>query len=260
MLGSIVAGRLERAKRRPATSRKSARIECPEQEAECRRALRHAHLVVRVPRSAIMNLLLYATTVLIWGTTWIAIALQVGEVPVMLSVFYRFALAAGVLLLWLSVSGRLHRLGARDHLFCALQGLCVFCLNFYFFYTASAYITSGLIAVVFSMAVLFNAVNGVLFFRQTITTRLLLATALGLAGMVCLFWPDIYRGGLDASVLFGLGCALVGTYGFSLGNMLSLRHQRRGLDLLSTNAYAMGYGALIMLALVLASGTPFAVD
>lgn len=207
-----------------------------------------------------MNLLLYATTVLIWGTTWIAIALQVGEVPVMLSVFYRFALAAGVLLLWLSVSGRLHRLGVRDHLFCALQGLCVFCLNFYFFYTASAYITSGLIAVVFSMAVLFNAVNGVLFFRQTITSRLLLATSLGLIGMVCLFWPDIYRGGLDASVLFGLGCALVGTYGFSLGNMLSLRHQRRGLDLLSTNAYAMGYGALIMLALVVISGTPFVVD
>lgn len=207
-----------------------------------------------------MNLILYAVTVLIWGTTWIAIAFQLGEVPVMVSVFYRFALAAGVLLLWLLASGRLHRLGARDHLFCALQGLCVFCLNFHLFYTATAYVTSGLNAVVFSMAVLFNAVNGVLFFRQAITPRLLAAAALGLAGMLCLFWPDIRSEGLDTGVLFGLGCALLGTYGFSLGNMLSLRHQRRGLDLLSTNAYAMGYGALIMLALVLASGAPFAVD
>lgn len=207
-----------------------------------------------------MTLTLYAITVLIWGTTWIAIALQLGEVPVMLSVFYRFALAAGVLLLWLSATGRLHRLGMRDHLLCALQGLCVFCLNFYLMYTATAYITSGLIAVVFSMAVLFNALNGVLFFRQAITPRLLLAAALGLVGMVCLFWPDIQHGGLDSGVLFGLGCALLGTYGFSLGNMLSLRHQRRGLDLLSTNAYAMGYGALIMLGLVLASGMPFVVD
>lgn len=207
-----------------------------------------------------MNLVLYAATVLIWGTTWIAIAFQVGEVPVMLSVFYRFALAAGLLLLWLALRGRLRRLGARDHLLCALQGLCVFCLNFYFFYTAAAYITSGLIAVVFSMAVLFNAANGVLFFRQAITPRLLLAAALGLVGMLCLFWPEIRREALGSGVLLGLGCALLGTYGFSLGNMLSLRHQRRGLDLLSTNAYAMAYGALLMLALVLASGTPFTLD
>ncbi|MBL3572075.1 EamA family transporter, partial [Rhodovulum visakhapatnamense] len=35
---------------------------------------------------------LFVLTVLIWGTTWIAIAAQVGEVPVMVSIFYRFTL------------------------------------------------------------------------------------------------------------------------------------------------------------------------
>ena len=35
---------------------------------------------------------LFITTVFIWGTTWIAIAAQVGDVPVSVSVFYRFAL------------------------------------------------------------------------------------------------------------------------------------------------------------------------
>ncbi|PAU75542.1 DMT family transporter [Halomonas salipaludis] len=207
-----------------------------------------------------MNVALYAITVLIWGTTWIAIAFQLGEVPVTLSVFYRFALAAALLLLWLLATRRLQRIGARDHLFCALQGMCVFCLNFYLFYTATGYITSGLNSVVFSMAVLFNAVNGVFFFRQAITSRLLVAVTLGFIGMVCLFWPDIRSETLDIGVLFGLGCSLLGTYGFSLGNMLSLRHQRRGLDLLSTNAYAMGYGALIMLIIVLISGVPFVLD
>lgn len=207
-----------------------------------------------------MDMALYAITVLIWGTTWIAIAFQLGEVPVTLSVFYRFALAAALLLLWLLATRRLCRIGVRDHLFCALQGMCVFCLNFYLFYTATGYITSGLNSVVFSMAVLFNAVNGVLFFRQVITSRLLVAITLGFTGMVCLFWPDIRSETFDTGVLFGLGCSLLGTYGFSLGNMLSLRHQRRGLDLLSTNAYAMGYGALIMLVIVLISGAPFVID
>ncbi|WP_445398463.1 DMT family transporter [Zobellella sp. An-6] len=207
-----------------------------------------------------MNLMLYLLTVLIWGTTWVAIAFQLGEVPVTVSIFYRFALAALTLLLVLALCRRLHRLAWRDHLFCALQGLCVFCLNFYCFYTATGHISSGLNAVVFSMAVLFNALNGVIFFRQPITRRLLGAGALGGLGMLCLFWPDIHRDGFNPGVLLGLGLALLGTYGFSLGNMLSLRHQKKGLDLLSTNAYAMGYGALAMLLIVLASGQPLVLD
>lgn len=207
-----------------------------------------------------MNFALYAITVLIWGTTWIAIALQLGDVPIPVSVFYRFGLAAGTLLLFLIIIRRLRRIGVRDHLFCVLQGMCVFCFNFLLFYTATQTITSGLNSVIFSMAVIFNTLNGVLFFRSPITGRLVLAAAIGLVGMVFLFWPDLRAGGFDPSVLFGMGCALLGTYGFSLGNMISLRHQRRGLDLLSTNAYAMSYGALTMLLVIVVSGTPFAID
>lgn len=44
-----------------------------------------------------MNLSLYLLTVLIWGTTWIAIKLQMGPVAITLSIAYRFALAALVL-------------------------------------------------------------------------------------------------------------------------------------------------------------------
>ncbi|MFY0663190.1 MAG: DMT family transporter [Natronospirillum sp.] len=207
-----------------------------------------------------MNFALYAVTVLIWGTTWIAIALQLGDVPIPVSVFYRFALAAGTLMLFLLVIRRLRRIGLHDHLFCLLQGMCVFCFNFLLFYTATQTITSGLNSVIFSMAVIFNALNGVLFFRSPITGRLMVAATIGLVGMVFLFWPDLRAGGFDRGVLFGMGCALLGTYGFSLGNMISLRHQRRGLDLLSTNAYAMTYGALTMLLVIVLTGTPFSID
>ena len=44
-----------------------------------------------------MNLSLYLLTVLIWGTTWIAIKFQMGEVAVAASIAYRFALASAVL-------------------------------------------------------------------------------------------------------------------------------------------------------------------
>ncbi|MGO7565446.1 EamA family transporter, partial [Rhizobium johnstonii] len=35
------------------------------------------------------NATIFIETVLIWGTNWIAIAMQVGPVPVLVSVFYR---------------------------------------------------------------------------------------------------------------------------------------------------------------------------
>jgi drug/metabolite transporter (DMT)-like permease len=206
-----------------------------------------------------MNALLYITTVLIWGTTWIAISMQSGSVPVLVSVFYRFALAAGLLLLVLMLAGRLRRVSLRDHGFCVLQGMCVFGFNFCCFYAANAYINSGLESVLFSLATVFNALNGVLFFRQRLTQRLLLANLLGFIGILSLFWHDLTGAGMNADVLLGIGLSLLGTYGFSLGNMISVRHQARGLDLLSTNAYAMGYGALVMLMLAWISGASFSI-
>lgn len=106
-----------------------------------------------------MNALLYALVVVIWGTTWIAIFLQQGPVAAPVSIFWRFAVASVTMLTILLVTRRLRPLGAKDHLCCLLQGCCVFCFNFWCFYTAAAWINTGLESVIFSMAVLFNAIN-----------------------------------------------------------------------------------------------------
>lgn len=194
-----------------------------------------------------MNALLYLLVVLIWGTTWIAITLQQqGNVAITVSIFYRFALAAGVMMIFLLLMRRLRHLALRDHLFCVAQGFCVFAFNFYCFYHAAAYISSGLESVIFSMAVLFNAINGMIFFRQRLSPNLLPASILGMTGIVALFWHDLTATQIAPELLKGIGLSLLGTYGFSLGNMISSRHQRRGLDILSTNAYAMTYGAVLM--------------
>lgn len=117
-------------------------------------------------RRDILNALLYGLVVVIWGTTWIAIFLQQGPVAAPVSIFWRFAVASVAMLTILLVTRRLRPLAARDHVFCLLQGCCVFCFNFWCFYTAAAYINTGLESVIFSMAVLFNAINSFLFYRQ----------------------------------------------------------------------------------------------
>ncbi|MFB5746072.1 DMT family transporter [Cedecea sp. S5-13] len=207
-----------------------------------------------------MNALLYILVVVIWGTTWIAIYMQQGVVSVPVSIFWRFAVAAVVMLVALLALGRLKRIGLKDHLFCVLQGACVFGFNFFCFYHAAAYISSGLESVIFSMAVLFNAFNNLLFFRKKPSPRVLPAAALGIAGIVALFWHDLVATQMAPSLLIGIGLSALGTFGFSLGNMISARHQSRGLETLSTNTYAMFYGTAIMGVVALASGESFMPD
>lgn len=204
-----------------------------------------------------MNALLYILVVAIWGTTWIAIFLQQGPVPATVSIFWRFAIASVTMLTILLLTRRLRRLALRDHLFCILQGCCVFGFNFWCFYTAASWINTGLESVIFSMAVLFNAINSFLFFRQTPPGRFYFAALLGLVGIITLFWDDLQLSGLSSTMLPGILLSALGTYGFSLGNMLSIRHQRRGLETLTTNSWAMLYGTLIIGLIALLRGDNF---
>jgi drug/metabolite transporter (DMT)-like permease len=204
-----------------------------------------------------MNLSLYLLTVLIWGTTWIALKLQLGEVAIAASIAYRFALAAAVLFAILLLSGRLQKVDKRGQMICLTQGLCLFCLNFMCFYTASQWIPSGLVAVIFSTSTLWNAINARVFFKQKIAANVLAGGALGLGGLALLFWPELAGQEASRETLLGIGLALLGTLFFSAGNMLSSLQQKAGLKPLTTNAWGMLYGALMLVAICLVSGTPF---
>jgi drug/metabolite transporter (DMT)-like permease len=203
-----------------------------------------------------MTLMLFVATVLIWGTTWIAISFQLGPVPVLASVFYRFALAAVLMLPALALTGRLTAVPWRQHRFIVLQGICLFSLNFICFYNATRFIPSGLVSVIFSLATIYNAVNARLIFGDTIRPRALLATGLGAAGLGLLFAPDLIGHQVNGDTLRGIGLAALGTLFFSLGNMVSRRNSAAGIPPLTANAWGMGYGALILLAIVVVTGTP----
>ena len=204
-----------------------------------------------------MNALLYGLVALIWGTTWIAIFLQQGPVAAPVSIFWRFAVASATIMIVLLALGRLRKMVLRDHLFCMVQGCCVFCFNFWCFYTAAAYINTGLESVIFSMAVLYNAINSFIFFGQRPPARFGIAAVLGMLGIITLFWDDLLASGWSQELLLGIGLSALGTYGFSLGNMITLRHQRNGLETMTTNAWAMTYGTLVMGAIALIRGDNF---
>ncbi|WP_421859899.1 DMT family transporter [Marinobacter salarius] len=185
----------------------------------------------------------YGLTVLIWGLTWTAIRLQVESAPVDVSVFYRFLMASVVALVVLALFGRLQTLTLKQHGWLFLQGLTLYSVNFLLIYRAAESMTSGLLAVVFSLAALFNALNGWLWLRLKPTARLYPAVALGITGVALLFWHDLQLGNATgASILF----AAAGTFWFSMGNLVSIKVRLAQIPLLVANAWAMVYGAVIL--------------
>ena len=200
------------------------------------------------------NWLLYATTVLIWGTTWFVITFQLGTVPPELSVAYRFLAAGGVLLAFALVRGERLTFSLRDHAFVALQGLTLFCANYVLFYYASFHMTTGLIAVLFSTMLWMNVANAALFLKTPVRGRTVLGGAVGFVGLCALFWPELAGFDLSSERTWALGLSVLGAYSASLGNILSARNQKAGFSVLSSNALAMSYGGALTFAFALARG------
>lgn len=205
------------------------------------------------------RLLFWAPT-LIWATTWHVILYQLGTVPSVNSVAYRFA-AASVMLFGLA-RWRGERLpqSARLHGWLMLTGTIQYGVNYVGTYEAEQHITSGLMAVLFSLMVFGNALAGALFFGRPITSRFIVFATMGVAGVALIFWPDLIGASAKPQFLSGLGMGLMAVGFATLGNVLTLRLTRQGLALVPLLAWSMGYGALALLGFAAASGLGWHLD
>jgi drug/metabolite transporter (DMT)-like permease len=204
--------------------------------------------------------LIYAIVVLIWGTTWYAIKFQLGVVAPEISLVYRFGLAAIIVFLYARATGASLRLPWREHRYVAIQGLTLFCLNYWFTYLSTQHLTSGLVAVLFTAIIFLNLVNARIFFRTPIEARVMLAAGAGMLGVGLLFLPELQAAIGDHVVIEGALLALAGTYLASLGNMAATRNAKQGLSVVTANAYGMAYGTLGLAVIAFLRGTPIAFE
>ena len=206
------------------------------------------------------NAFLYLITVLIWGSTWLAIKFQLGVVAPELSIAYSFGLAASILIIFSLVRRLPLRFDIKSHGFFVLQGLLLFSLNYILVYLAEGYLTSGLVAIIFSLIIIFNVIFGAIFLGNPIRTRVMIGAILGLAGLAFVFWPELSSFSLSSLQMLGLIMAFIATISASLGNVVSARNQRHELPVLQTNAYGMLYGALFMLIMAFFRGAQLEFD
>lgn len=197
------------------------------------------------PNSARLAVLLpFAAVTLIWGSTWIVITGQLGTVPPTWSVTYRFLLGGAAMLLWAVVTRQPLGLDARGIGFAALMGVFQFALNFNFVYRAEMHVTSGLVAVVFALLLVPNAVLARIFLGQRLGRQLVIGSLIAMAGVGLLFLHEIRRDPTaSGEVYLGIGLTLLGVLSASVANVMQATNTAKAYPMTTMLGWAMLLGA-----------------
>ena len=189
-------------------------------------------------------LLPFILITLIWSSTWIVIKDQLGTVPHVWSVSYRFFIAGAAMMAIAWSIGQKLGIGRGGHVLALQLGTFQFVVNYNFVYAAELYITSGLAAVVFALLVVPNALLARLFFSQRVTRRFAVGSAVAMAGVALLFVQEMRQNaGSVAAVLSGLGLVLVAVLAASVSNVMQLMPAMKARPVAAMLGWAMLYGA-----------------
>lgn len=183
---------------------------------------------------------------LIWGTTWFVILGQLGVVPPGWSVTYRFLVAGIAMFLYCLISGTSLSIGRGGHIFAMIFGATQFVFNFNFVYRAEAYITSGLVALVFALLIVPNTIFARIFLGSRPSLRFYVGAAVAMAGIGLLFINEYRLAGTNsAAVLTGIGLTLLGVLSASVANVMQATKRAANLPIASLLTWGMLWGTLL---------------
>ena len=206
-------------------------------------------------------LLPFVLTGTIWGSTWYVITGQIDGVPPAWSVFYRFAIAAPAMFALAFLMRRRLRLTGAEHRLALLVGLFQFCGNFLLVYHAELYVTSGIVALMFGLLMVPNALFARAFLGEKVPRGFLIGSAVAIMGVGLLAWHE-WTGNPQAGVIGGnvgpgLVLAVLSIVAASFANVVQANTTGRAVPMVSLLAWAMLYGnAVNLIFALLMSGPP----
>lgn len=196
---------------------------------------------------------------LIWGSTWLVIRDQLGTVPPGWSVTWRFALSTVAMFALAWWRGNPLRLDARGQKLAFLIGAPQFALNFQLVYRSELHLTSGVVAIVFTLLFAYNAVLSRIFLGRKLEARFVAGSAIAIVGIALLLLNETRRGGIQGGgdVWLGTAMVLAAILCASSANVLQSTRAAERLPIFTLLAWAMLWGTLVnaVLAWVL-SGPP----
>jgi drug/metabolite transporter (DMT)-like permease len=195
---------------------------------------------------------------LCWGTTWYAITLQFGVVDPIVSVSYRFALAAALLFAWCMLRRETIKLTAAQHLWAFGVGAVTFAFNYPLVYLAEERVTSAVVAVMFASMAFINLIGFRIAFGQRAPALAWAAAGLGIAGVALLSWQELASANFGTSALIGIALTLLAVVAAVVGNIFARRNEMLHVGIAASTGWAMGYGALILAVFATLTGKTWA--
>lgn len=180
----------------------------------------------------------------IWGSTWFVITGQISDVPAAWSVFYRFMLATPALFVLAMVMGNRLRLNRPEHLLALGVGIAQFSGNFLFVYHAESHITSGIVAVMFALLMVPNAIFAKIFIGEKVQGGFIGGSLVAIAGVAMLLVHEWNAAPLGGNVGLGIVLAIGGMLAASIANVVQANPTGRGVPMVSLLAWAMLYGTV----------------
>jgi drug/metabolite transporter (DMT)-like permease len=182
---------------------------------------------------------------LIWSSTWLVIHSQLGIVPPAWSVTYRFLIAAVAMLVYARLTGSRLRFTAREHGLAAVYGVAQYALNYFCVYLAEQTVTSGLVAVLFALLIVPNALFAWIFLKQGVSRAFLLGSGVAAIGLVLLFAHELAVVPHDRGALWaGIGWSLLGVIFSSIANVTQASRTARAIPVAALIAWGMVWGVL----------------
>lgn len=196
----------------------------------------------------------------IWGSTWFVITGQIDGVPAAWSVFFRFALATPALFLVAFLMKRRLILTGPEHKLAALVGIFQFSGNFLFVYHAELYVTSGIVAMMFGLLMVPNAIFGRVFLGEKVQSGFMIGSAVAIVGVLLLLvheWrANPNAGVVGGNVALGIGLAFLGILAASVANVIQANSTGRAVPMVSLLAWAMLYGTIFDLGFAFLTAGP----
>ncbi len=192
----------------------------------------------------------------IWGSTWFVITGQIDGVPAAWSVFYRFLLATPALFAVALVMGKRLKLNRPEHLLALGVGIAQFSGNFLFVYHAESHITSGIVAVMFALLMVPNAVFAKVFIGERVAGGFIGGSVVAIVGVALLLVHEWRVAPLDGNVGLGIALAIGGMLAASIANVVQANPTGRGVPMVSLLAWAMLYGTIFDLGFALLTAGP----
>ncbi|WP_420471990.1 DMT family transporter [Brevundimonas sp. FT23042] len=211
----------------------------------------------RLSRTTLLGMGGVIVCAMIWGTTWFAITLQLGAVPNIASIVWRFGLASTVLFLGCLVFRQKLRLTRAQHLAALGQGAFAFSVSYSFTYAAEEHVASAIVAVSFASLTFINLVLFRLIARQKAALTSWGGALLGIAGVAVLSGGEVLGAGFDRRAAIGVGLALIATTASAFGNLFAWKGQQKGSAAIPSTAWAMAYGTALLALYGLATGVEF---